>query len=261
MPVERGYVEPGYVEWRPRYSPPDHVRCVWVSRPSGGPDDRVLPDACIDVVWDGARLFVAGPDTGPTPVIAPPGTAYAGVRFRPGRAPAFLGPPASALLDTRLDLADLWGEAVAARLAEELALATDPAAAAHALDRAVADRARAAGTDQARPSPDPMVDALVDLLWRQPPSMGAVHAASRQLSVGERRLYRRCCRAVGYGPKTLERVLRFQRALRLAGQTSSLAVLAARAGYADQAHLNRESRRLGGTTPSDLFKTGPAAVP
>ena len=91
--------------------------------------------------------------------------------------------------------------------------------------------------------------------------MGAVHAASTVLSVGERRLYRRCCQAVGYGPKTLERVLRFQRAVRLAGQTGSLAVLAARTGYADQAHLTRESRRLGGTTPSDLFKTAAPALP
>ena len=87
-----------------------------------------------------------------------------------------------------------------------------------------------AGRADAALTPDPMVDALVDLFRRQPASMGAVHAASTVLSVGERRLYRRCCQAVGYGPKTLERVLRFQPAVRLAGQTGSLAVLAARPG-------------------------------
>jgi AraC-like DNA-binding protein len=142
----------------------------------------------------------------------------------------------------------------AARVAEQLVEAPGPDAAARLLDRAVAERAYAATT------PDPVVDALVQLLWRQPASLGAVRAASRELSVGERRLYRHCCQAVGYGPKTLDRVLRFQRALRLAGRTSSLAVLAVNAGYADQAHLSRESRRLGGTTPSDLFKTAEPAV-
>ena len=247
--------QPSYVEWAARYSPADSVYCVWVSRPEEGSDGRVLPDACMDIIWDGDRLFVAGPDTGPVPVEVADGVAFAGVRFRPGRAPAFLGPPASALRDQRVDLADLWGERAAARLVEELAQTDEPEVAANLLDKAVAGRAGLAGP------PDAMVDALVDMLRRPPASMGAVHRASSALSVGERRLYRRCCTAVGYGPKTLERVLRFQRAIRLAGQTGSLAVLAARAGYADQAHLSRESRRLGGATPSDLFKTASPAVP
>jgi AraC-like DNA-binding protein len=248
-------LQPPYVEWAARYSPADSVYCVWVSRPEQGTDGRVLPDACIDIIWDGARLFVAGPDTGPVPVEVTEGMAFAGVRFRPGRAPAFLGLPASALLDQRVDLSELWGDSAVSRLVEALGQTEGPEVAAHLLDRAVAGRARVAGP------PDPMVDALVGMLGDPPASLGAVRTASTALSVGERRLYRRCCTAVGYGPKTLERVLRFQRAIRLAGQTGSLAVLAARAGYADQAHLTRESRRLGGTTPSDLFKTGPPAVP
>ena len=247
--------EPRYLEWAARYSPADSVCCVWVSRPEVGPSGRVLPDACMDIIWDGSRLFVAGPDTGPVLVTVTAGAAFAGVRFHPGRGPAFLGPSASELLDQRVDLADLWGKAATSRLVEELAQARNPRAAASLLDRTVAGRVDAALT------PDPMVDALVDLLRKQPASMGAVHAASTALSVGERRLYRRCCHAVGYGPKTLERVLRFQRAVRLAGQTGSLAALAARAGYADQAHMTRESRRLGGTTPSDLFKTSAPALP
>jgi AraC-like DNA-binding protein len=246
--------EPGYVEWPARYSPADSIACVWVSRPGDGDDNRVLPDACMDVIWDGGSLFVAGPDTRPVPVEAGPGAAFAGVRFRPGRGPSFLGPPATELLDRRIDLADLWGEGTVAHLAEELARSPGPEAAAYLIDRAVAERAEDAKT------PDPLVDALVDLLRSPPVTMGAVRAASRALAVGERRLYRRCALAVGYGPKTLERVLRFQRARHLAGQTTSLALLAARAGYADQAHLTRESQRLAGTTPSDLFKTAPAVV-
>ena len=47
--------------------------------------------------------------------------------------------------------------------------------------------------------------------------------------------------------------------MRLAGESASLALLAVRAGYADQAHMTREARRLAGVAPSDLFKTGPPA--
>jgi AraC-like DNA-binding protein len=89
----------------------------------------------------------------------------------------------------------------------------------------------------------------------QPDGAGSVRFASRAMSVRERRLHRHCRAAAGYGPKMLERLLRFQRARRIARGTPSLALVAAMAGYADQAHLTRESRRLAGTTPSDLFKT------
>ncbi|MFS4516626.1 helix-turn-helix domain-containing protein, partial [Delftia tsuruhatensis] len=66
------------------------------------------------------------------------------------------------------------------------------------------------------------------------------------------RSLRRLCHAqFGYGPKTLERVLRFQRLLALArsDRQAGLAALAAEAGYADQAHLSREVRALCGITP------------
>ena len=55
---------------------------------------------------------------------------------------------------------------------------------------------------------------------------------------------------MGYGPKTLQRVLRFRRfvsridALAGTAGTADLAGIAAEAGYADQAHLTRESTRL-----------------
>ena len=183
-----------------------------------------------------------------------PGLIFAGVRFRPGRAPGFLSVPASEMLDTRVPLADLWGRAEAGRLADELAGAPGPGAAAAVLDEAMATRAGAAG------SPDPVVDGLVSLLGDEPDARAAVRTASAALAVGERRLLRRCRAAVGYGPKTLDRVLRFQRAIRLAPRADSLGLLAALAGYADQAHLSRECRRLAGITPSDLFKTADRAA-
>jgi AraC-like DNA-binding protein len=244
--------EQRYAEWPARLSPRSSVACLWASRPTEASAGCVLPDACIDIIWDGASLFVAGPDSGPVPIIPRAGQFFAGLRFLPGRAPGFLGVPASELLDSRVPLADLWGKAPGDRLADRLVSAAGPAAAARVLDHAVAVRAKEA------PAPDPLIDELVALYTTtQPDASRVVQIASRAMSVGERRLHRHCCAAVGYGPKMLERVLRFQRARRIARGTTSLALLAALAGYADQAHLTRESRRLAGTTPSDLFKTTP----
>lgn len=59
--------------------------------------------------------------------------------------------------------------------------------------------------------------------------------------------------ATGIGPKTLSRIVRFNRALGLSRrQTTDWADIAADCGYADQAHLVREFRVLAGETPTAL---------
>ena len=51
-----------------------------------------------------------------------------------------------------------------------------------------------------------------------------------------------------------ERILRFQRFLRLLSNgRAPLSALAVEAGYADQAHLAREVRRISGRSPGALI--------
>lgn len=67
---------------------------------------------------------------------------------------------------------------------------------------------------------------------------------------------------VGVPPKTLARVLRCQRAIRLLeqGAARDLATLAAECGYADQAHLSRDFRQLTGLPPSRWPGRAPEAA-
>ncbi|TPI49726.1 helix-turn-helix transcriptional regulator [Mesorhizobium sp. B2-9-1] len=59
--------------------------------------------------------------------------------------------------------------------------------------------------------------------------------------------------AIGIGPKTLSRIVRFNRALSQSKrQDHDWADIAADCGYADQAHLVREFRQLAGETPTGL---------
>jgi len=101
--------------------------------------------------------------------------------------------------------------------------------------------------------PDRLVLAAADWLGR--PGT-CVSALGRLLGIGERQLRRRFDGAVGYGPKVLDRVLRFQRlvaaAPAIAAGDDALARVAAELGYADQAHLTRECKRLSGLTPARL---------
>jgi transcriptional regulator GlxA family with amidase domain len=75
---------------------------------------------------------------------------------------------------------------------------------------------------------------------------------ARTLGVSERTLHRRDLPALGYGPATLGRVLRLQRAVGLARSGVPWADVAARSGFADQAHLARDVRALAGVPPTRL---------
>ncbi|MGW1714619.1 helix-turn-helix domain-containing protein [Streptomyces sp. NPDC002156] len=215
---------------------------VWTNTPAGPGVRPVLPDGCMDLLWREGRLLVAGPDTRP---YVPEGTPvrWAGVRFRPGTAPALLGVPAHELRDRRVELADLWGAAEVRRLRARVDAAPDPAT---ALEQLALERA--ADT----PPPDPLLGGLVAALQSGRP----VGRTADELGLSARQLHRRSLSAFGYGPKTLARILRLQRALAMAREGVPFAETATRAGYADQAHLARDVRELAGASLRQLLNEG-----
>jgi AraC-like DNA-binding protein len=212
---------------------------LWTRTSTGGAPGTVLPDGCMDLIWSEGRLFVAGPDTRAYDTEARPGRRYAGVRFAPGTAPAYLGVPGHELRDRRVDLADLWPAAEARRITERIDAAADPGA---ELAACAGRSAHAAGP------PDPLLLYVAAEL-----DAGAtVAGAARTAGLSARALHRRSLTAFGYGPKTLARILRLQRALTLLRAGVRPAETAARAGYTDQAHLTRDVRALTGFTPGRL---------
>lgn len=233
-----------------------HVACVWVQRvaPNAGPSaHRTIPHGSVELACPvGGAPRVVGPQTGPVLETLEPGAVVVGVRFHPGAAPPVLGLPASELVDLDVAAAELWG-AGARRLGERVAASLTEEAAGRALEEAVRWRlARAAhGGDL-----DPVAVEAVRRLgpWRDE-DVGSLPAA---LAISERQLRRRCHAAVGVPPKALQRMLRFQGFLAVAQSPASaggeLARLAADVGFADQAHLTRESVRLAGQTPAALLR-------
>jgi AraC-like DNA-binding protein len=222
----------------------DWVCCAWVSSRSGGA--RILPDGCVDLVWTGRRLIVAGPATASHMATEAPGATKVGVRFRVGAAGAALGMPASELRDENPHAAEVLPAAVVQRIAE---YGSDPERMLMALTAAVSARLR-----DAEPA-DPLVRAAARALVAPD---ARVREVAEGLGLSERQLRRRFEDAVGYGPKTLARVLRLQRFLQLARSGEAHALdgglsrLAFEAGYSDQAHLTRECAALTGVTPGAL---------
>ncbi|MEP6797954.1 MAG: helix-turn-helix domain-containing protein [Lapillicoccus sp.] len=216
---------------------------VWASTGATGVQ-RILPDGCLDLLVDGDRLVVAGPDTtarlhcssSPHPVI--------GLRLHAGLGPALLGVPADELTDTTVALDALWGDRRARHLTA--VVGPDPTG----LSRWASAQVRASvGPLGTGATFDTAFGArLLNLLA----SGAGVGAAAAALGYSPRQLHRRTLPLFGYGPQHLARVLRLQRALVALEGGLGWAGSAAGAGYADQAHLSRDVRALTGVTPTVL---------
>ncbi|MGI8752860.1 MAG: helix-turn-helix domain-containing protein [Acidimicrobiales bacterium] len=221
---ERPTAVPGVVLWEKVVEP-------------GSEGARILPDGCLDLLWDGRRLFVAGPDSTARWHDSPAGTRYVALRFSGGAGPAVLGIPADELRDQTPGLEELWPPGETRFLAERMA--TDPV---DTLEACAIERAASWQFDGLGPRVLAMAKAGLP-----------VAAMADRMGMSTRQLHRRCLPTFGYGPRRLARVVRMGRALEMAQTCASLAQVAAGCGYFDQAHLSREIRDLAGTTPTVLL--------
>jgi AraC-like DNA-binding protein len=209
----------------------------------------------------GPRLRLSGPDYGQAEVdsfIAPIDDSYAiteegdvqhglQVDLSPLGAHMLLGVAMHDLSELVVDLEDVIGPA-APLLVERLFLAPDWATRFALLDSFIGERVQEAR----RPSPD------IVWAWRR------LSEASGQLAIGDlaeelgcsrRHLVARFREQIGPAPKTVARIMRFQKAAKLLADDDGrrLAEIAQGCGYYDQAHFNRDFRELAGTTPSALL--------
>jgi AraC-like DNA-binding protein len=200
----------------------------------------VRPDGCLDILYSAAGLQVVGTMTAEQRYDLAANASTGGLRFRPGMAASFLRVPAAELTDRVVPLEDLWGAGVhdlqsrldgAASSADRLQILSDtvrpPAPAPNTVQRAIEVVTSSHGD--------------VDLEW-----------VARQAGMGERQFRRRCLEESGLAPKQLCRVLRFRHACELSGRGLPWGLIAAAAGYFDQAHLIRDFREFTGATPVQL---------
>lgn len=234
------------------------VQRLWLSAGEGGSHARewVLPTGAAHVVVRlGAPLVVfpseasAGQRVGTAVVGGPRAAPYlralgagigpsVGAQLHPGALPLVLGCPAHELEGRHLPLVELWGRE--AELLRERLAEAPRARWLDLFESFLVDRLRPRGLD-------PVVGSALDLLRRT----ADVGAAARASGFSHRHFSARFRAGVGLLPSTYLRLLRFQRALRLhaGGGGGSWAAIAYAAGFADQAHLSREFRRLSGMPP------------
>ncbi|RSM64596.1 AraC family transcriptional regulator [Kibdelosporangium aridum] len=214
------------------YEPPQTgaVRCVWTSSKVGV--QRVVPDGCMDLIWNGERLHVAGPDT--QAFLTEANGTTVGVRFQPGAAPGFFDIPAHAIANTRVPLDELWPKVRVHRLVDDLHEGLPGRKLLNAVYSA---------------EPDGFADAVRKLV-----ASNEIRGAADKLGITERHLHRKCLAKFGYGPKTLQRIMRFSSAMELVYAGKPFSDIAYEIGYSDQAHLSREVKALAGATLTKLVR-------
>jgi AraC-like DNA-binding protein len=246
------------------------VELVWATEPEAGDPialrERMLPAVSAHLVirLSGGPLRLFAGDTDETGTIVSHAVvggvrdaAYlkdssdpaptVGVVFRPGAAGAFLGVPTDRFAGCHTPLDAFWGPDVE-RLRAELAEAAELEHRIAILERALMERLpRIRGID-------PAIVQSALLLGRQRP-VGQVAAA---LEVSHRHFIVRFAAAVGLTPKRYARLVRFGRALRRLERQPETpwAELAQDAGYADQAHFNRDFRSFSGISPGRYREMG-----
>jgi AraC-like DNA-binding protein len=253
------------------HPPPAHLRawvqCLWtLASPSPAAamrTHRVLPDGCIDILFeaagtDPASISVVGMMTRPLLVTRREAASFTGVRFKPGGAAAFFREPLHRLTDARVELRELWRES-----GSLLGRLTDEPAPAKRLGLLVGELERRLGEAPRRSHPG--CGFAVRTLEVEPETR--VRDLCAQLGVSRQALARSFREHVGVPPKTLSRVLRLQRTVRFIGRTAAgtragWADLALDAGYYDQSHLVAEFKELVGLTPGAyLIETAGGEVP
>lgn len=163
------------------------------------------------------------------------------VRFT-AQGAASLGVPVDELTNASVSLDALLPRARVAEALERLQEAVDDQARVQVVENVLLDLPFAR---------DRAVSFAIERLAR-PHGPERVAAVARELGLSERQLERRFRARVGVTPKLFASLARFQRAVTLAQGTSTLAQVAAAAGYFDQSHLSRDFRRFGGSAPVRL---------
>lgn len=195
-------------------------------------------------VWRSFSAFVAGVQD--RPALTGHGGTQQGIGVHLGAlgVSQLLGLPGAELANRCVGLDDVLGHS-AESLVERLSSTPTPPRRVAVVEAALGEQLGAG----------PSLSPEVVFVWGELLARPAQRIADLAAKVGwsRTRLASRFAEQVGISPKRFARVVRFEQARRLLGEGScSLAEVAWRAGYFDQAHLSRDVASLAGCTPSEL---------
>ena len=224
------------------------VGCFWVITADRDAVLQLVPDGSTTISaelrGEGASLWsFRGPLLKPDARRFAEPTTIVGIRLRPGVAFVLTDVAMETLVDRRIDLAS------SAPFRDLVAVEPRPRTPAEhiaSLERFLIERLEHAAIH-------PIVASALSEIERTRGWLRASELAAHT-GVSPRHLNRLMHRWVGYGPKRLANIVRFQATLHEMEQSAQrpVASLATQTGYFDQSHLTHDTVRFSGATPGDL---------
>ena len=256
-----------YEEFRPAEPLAKFIKCFWVlesaASQSAAPE-RILPDGCTEIVFHLGDPFDQHKADGTTErqplallvgqmrehlLIQPTGRVRVlGVRFWPGGAYPFLALPQIEIAGRVVALDSIWG-AITSELHSRIADSATPAASVRQVETTLL-----ACLSRFRRRDDGVLNAIA-LILRSGGCL-PVESLAKNMGISLRKLDRTFNTRVGLTPKTLCRIVRFQRVFKMLERTDSgrgWAQIALDCGYYDQAHFVKEFKEFAGEAPTSYF--------
>lgn len=256
-----------YEEFRPAEPLARFIKCFWVlesPEANSASPERILPDGCTEIVFHLGDPFDQHNSDGTTErqplallvgqmrrhlLIQPTGRVRVlGVRFWPGGAYPFLALPQNEIAGRVVALDSIWGT-ITRELHSRIAdAATAIESVKHVEETLLALLKKFRSDDKG------LLKAIALILrsgGRQP-----VESLAENMGISLRKLDRTFNTRVGLPPKTLCRIVRFQRVFKMLereDRAPNWVQIALECGYYDQAHFVKEFREFAGKAPTFYF--------
>ena len=241
-----------YLEYSPSPRLNPFVASYWslqVSEIKEPENYRVLPDGCIDLLFDNISRpsgVIVGSMTKSVSVTLQPNAKYFGVRFRPGGASSFLNISLKEIADTQLKLEDVWRNAYSefSDVMDNKQVKRQIETVENLLEKQLSNNVIG----------NRKVQAAITLLNAHDGNY-SVNMLSKTLEISRQHLNRIFTEAVGLNLKMFSRIVRLQAALKCARRApvNDWALFALENGYYDQAHFISDFKDLTGVTPTNFF--------
>jgi AraC-like DNA-binding protein len=253
-----------YEEFRPAEPLARHIKCFWILEKAfthSSSQERILPDGCTEIVFHQGDAFDQYNQDGTTErqplamlvgqmrrplVIQPTGRVRVlGVRFWPGGAYPFLQIPQSEIAGQLIALDTVLGS-TARELHSRIADAPTAAESVRQVEAILLAR-----LNRFRLNDEAALKAIA-LILRAGGCL-SIDTLAREMGINSRKLDRTFNTRVGLPPKTLCRIVRFQKVFQMIERQKSSpdwVQIALDCGYYDQSHFIKEFKAFAGKEPT-----------
>ena len=242
-------IQSSSIEYIPQGFLSGFVQLVWFYKASKEKVYEILPDGCIDVVFELSENYtsclVFGTTTQKQKFALRPRADYFGIRFKPGMARYFLAFPANELTNNYLTLENFL-QIISDQLFEVDSFKNRLAL----IEGSMLNQVKYQNIGAAP------IDHAVQLIQKHNGNVRLDYLSS-QCNLSAKQLQRTFIKTIGVTPKTLCRIVRVRAVMHAIAELQieevNLAELACDMHYSDQSHMCRDFRLLTGYTPASFL--------